>query len=796
MLVGNLVFSAWNWLWVAAAVMVAALALLAWSYWKTGSIPLRWTCLVLKTIGFAALGFCLLEPLWSGQRARPGANIFAIVADNSAGLQIKDRGETLSRGELMHELLNPQRTKWQALLEENFDLRRYFFDARIQSTKDWNELAFDGRSTAIGSALRTLSERYRNRPLAGILLLTDGNATDLHGPPDLFGLPPIYPMVLGRPDIIRDVAVQQVSASQTAFEDAPVSIQADVNAAGYTGDSIVGQIIDHSGKQVAEQTLRARKDNDHLAFRFQLRPENPGLSFYRFRVGVQDEIQTTHPTGAGAAAAAVSSSEATLANNSRVLAIDRGRGPYRILYVSGRPNWEFKFLNRAVQEDKQLELVGLIRVAKREPKFNFMGRIGESSNPLFRGFGNQDAVEQYDQPVLVRLNTRDELELRAGFPRTPEDLYQYCAVIVDDLEEEFFTPDQAALLQRFVSERGGGFLMLGGMETFQQGNYQRTPIGDMLPVYLDRVEQSNAPAGLRLNLTREGWLQAWARLRDNEPAEKARIQSMAPFLVLNRVRDVKPGASVIATVTEDGGKNWPAIVVQRFGRGRTAAVTLGDVWHWGLHDEEAHKDMDKAWRQLMRWLVTDVPNRVDLVVEAKSGDPNGAVDLQVRVRDPKFQPLDNAAVTVEVQPVMADGAAGPTTNSLRLQAEPALNEPGLYSLGYVPRFTGGYRATAYVTNSEGAEVGRAEAGWSSDLAAEEFKSLTPNVGLLESIAKQTGGEIVSANDLDAFARKLPNKHAPIMESWNFPLWHTPAMFGFALACFVAEWGLRRWKGLP
>jgi uncharacterized membrane protein len=791
MLAANLVFSAWNWAWIAGGILALALGLLIWSY-RSGPASLRWTCLTLKLLGFAALALCLLEPLWSGQHARPGANIFAVVADNSQGLQIRDRGESRTRGEVLREMLDPQKRNWQARLEQNFDLRRYFFDARIQSTKDWSELVFDGRATALASTLRTLADRYRNRPLAGILLLTDGNATDLRALPDLSGLPPIYPVVLGRADVIRDVAIQQVAASRSEFEDAPISIQALVSAAGYSGDSIVAQVLDQSGRSVAEQTLRARKDNDSLAFRFQLKPEKQGLSFYRFRVGVKNET----PAGAVKPVAVSDTSEATLANNTRILAVDRGRGPYRILYVSGRPNWEFKFLNRALQEDNQIELVGLIRVAKREPKFNFIGRAGESSNPFFRGFGNQEAVEQYDQPVLVRLNTRDELELRAGVPRTPEDLYGYSAVIVGDLEADFFNSDQSALLQRYVSERGGGFLMLGGMESFQQGKYQRTPIGDMLPVYLDRVDQSNAPAGLHLNLTREGLLQAWARLRDNEPAEKARLESMAPFHVLNRVRDVKPGASVIATVSEEGGKNWPAMVVQRFGRGRTAAVTIGDIWHWGLHDADAHQDMDKAWRQLMRWLVTDVPRRVDLAVEPQSSDASGAVDLQVRVRDPKFQALDNAAVTIEIQPVMSEAAAGPTTNSLRLQAEPALTEPGLYHLAYVPRFTGGYRAMAYVTNSDGVEVGRAEAGWSTDLAAEEFRSLTPNVALLESIARQTGGEIVSADALESFARNLPQKHAPVMESWTFPLWHTPAMFGFALACFVAEWGLRRWKGLP
>src|SRR6185436_9261252 len=111
------------------------------------------------------------------------------------------------------------------------------------------------------------------------------------------------------------------------------------------------------------------------------------------------------------------SEEATLANNARVLVVDRGQGPYRLLYVAGRPNWEFKFLNRALEEDDQLQLTALLRVAKREPKFAFRGRSGESSNPLFRGFDRTgDDTEKYDQPVMVRLNIseNDVDELRGG----------------------------------------------------------------------------------------------------------------------------------------------------------------------------------------------------------------------------------------------------------------------------------------------------------------------------------------------------------------------------------------------
>jgi uncharacterized membrane protein len=788
--VASLVFSGLNWLWPAAVAAGLGLGLLIWSYRAAPSGWARWVCPFLKALGLVALTWCLLEPLWSGQQARSGANLFAILADNSQSLQIADRGSPRNRGQMLQELLDPQRGRWQGTLEENFELRRYIFDARLQSTKDFSELVSDGRGSAIGSALRTLAERYRGRPFAGVLLFTDGNATDLHNVPDLAGVPPIYPVVIGNQDLIRDLAIQRVNTTQTDFEDAPVSVQADVAANNYRGEEVVAQVLDISGKQVTEQALTARKENDLLPFRFQFRPEKPGLSFYQFRVRIRSELNATNQLA--------NTSEATLANNSTVLVVDRGHGPYRILYVSGRPNWDFKFLHRAVQEDDQLDLVGLIRVAKREPKFNFIGRFGETSNPLFRGFGNQspEEVQQYDQPVLERLYARDEFELKAGFPRVPEDLYGYHAVIVGDLEAEFFAPDQAALLQRFVSERGGGFLMLGGMESFQQGGYQHTPIGDMLPVYLDRFEDSTPAGPVRFELTREGLLQSWARLRDNEADEKTRLQNMVPFQVINRVREVKPGASVIAAARAADGKTYPALVTQRFGRGRTAAFTLGDVYLWGLHDADAHHDMDKAWRQMMRWLVTDVPNRVDLTAQPQPDDSNGAVLLQVRVRDPKFQPLDNATISLEVQPVLSDAPTGAQTNAIHLPVEPALSEPGLYQATYVPRHTGGYKASVSVTNIEGVAVGHAAAGWSTDLAAEEFRSLAPNVALLESIAHKTGGEVIPASKLDSFARSLPTRHAPVMEATTYPLWHTPAVFAFALACLVTEWGLRRWKGMP
>lgn len=260
---------------------------------------------------------------------------------------------------------------------------------------------------------------------------------------------------------------------------------------------------------------------------------------------------------------------------------------------------------------------------------------------------------------------------------------------------------------------------------------------------------------------------------------------MPAFQVINRARSVKPGASAIASLSDGSGRDYPALVVQRFGHGRTGALMIGDFWRWGLTQDNLQRELGKAWRQMIRWLVADTPGRVEFV--AQKAESAQAFDLRVRVRDEKFQPLDNASVLVTV----TESGKAP----VRLSAEPSLQEPGVYHANFIARHPGGYHAGALVTNAHGGWVGAAEAGWVSDLAEEEFRSLKPNRAAFESLARKTGGEVIELDQLRKLVDALPRKTAPITEAWSAPLWHKPAVFLFALACFIAEWGLRRRKGL-
>lgn len=770
--------------WIAPALGLAAIAalLVGWRY-STALLDsrTRWTAGACKAVALALLCLCLLEPLWSGQRARPGANLFAILADDSQSLTIRDPKADGARGESLKKQLTNEEAPWQVRLAQDFDVRRYAFDSRLQSVADFSRLEFAGSRTNLHAVLANLKERFKDRPLAGVLLFTDGIATDATGATfDATGLPPIYPVIVGSGDGHRDLAISHLTVTTTAFEDAPVTIQADVSQLGLAKSKVTAKVLDEEGKVVKEETQAFGGDSSPLAFRFQIKPLKPGLSYYEVKI----ESDAIKPEA-----------ESTAANNRRLVAVDRGAGPYRILYLSGRPNWEFKFLRRAIESDEQIQMTGVIRVARREPKFDWRSKEGESTNPLFRGFDRTtEETERYDQPVLVRLNTRDPNELRDGFPKKAEDLYQYHAVIVDDLESKFFTADQLALLERFVSERGGGLLMLGGAESFHHGGYDKTPVGRMLPLYLDAasaMEQAVTATSFRLTLTRDGWLQPWARLRSTETEEQQRLKELPSFRTLNRAGGLKPGATVIAEVTDAGGQKYPALAVQRFGRGRCSAMLLGDFWRWQLErtDEQREKDdLSKAWRQMVRWLIADVPDRIELKVTERDDVGQPLTRLEARIRTNEFQPQDNAAVSVTLR--LPDGA------TVTQPAEPSLAEAGLYETTFASRQSGKYHVAVEVIDGDGKPLGKSETGWVADPAAEEFQRVAPNVDLLTSLAKQTGGEVVSADNLEAFVSSLPMKKAPLTEAYTTPLWHQSWVWLLIVGCLCGEWGLRRYRGLP
>ncbi|MDA7881210.1 hypothetical protein N9A94_02805 [Akkermansiaceae bacterium] len=759
------------WLGATLAVIGAIWSLVGYRRRVTKFTARTLAPVILRMVALALLALCLAEPSLVGEEAAPGENIVAIIVDNSLGMQIRDADGKQTRSEELAELLkNPQgeEADWLSTTSDTFAMRRFSLDSRLRRVGEFQSLDFSGDSSAIGTSLDSIRRRFAGRPVAAVVLLSDGNSTDDIDLSALGDLPPIFPVVIGNESPEFDLGIRAAAVSQTSFEDSPVTIRADVQAQGYVDKRVTVRLLNSAGDEIEAKQFTPSSESDSRSLRFSHRPPTGGVHFYRIEIASDSDEE-----------------EATLVNNSRLVTLNRGSGPYRILYVSGRPNWEYKFLNRALAEDDEVDLVGLIRVARREPKFQWRGRNGVASNQLFQGLDPNDDTADTDQPVMVRLNTRDEHEFSSGFPRKPEDLFEYQAVIIDDLERAFFSVDQMDLLDTFVSRRGGSLLMLGGVESLAHGGYDKSPIGKMLPVHLG---SPGGPIGsdLALDLTRDGWLSPWMRLRESEPDERKRIAAMSSFKSLNRIAAIKPGATVLARV-DDQGTRRPALAAQRFGNGRVSALMIADLWRWGFSVPENRPDMEKAWRQLVRWLIADVPERVTLKLEP-AGD--GAVKARIEVHDEEFEPMVDARVKINIA-----GAQSGSEEAVELSATASDTEPGVFEVTFVPHESGATTITARAADTSDKEIGKATQGWAANGAADEFKRLEPNREFLKSIAESTGGELLEPDQLDDFAARLPKMEAPETRTWSRSLWHTPLVFLLVLGCFATEWILRRQSGM-
>ncbi len=753
-----------TWLLPATLALLAFAILLAWSYARLPRVPVatRIVCFGLKLLGTSAILLFLLNPLINRQVAKPGANHVALLVDRSASLQITDPATGQLRSEKIRALLAAD-SPWLADLETTYTVHRHVFDSRVRAVPTFDDLTFDGDLTSLHTSLATLTARSADLPLTGIILLTDGNATDelsqLANPvPPI----PIFPIQLGPDTVPTDLRIVRATATESAFEDTPVTIEVEVEATGFAGKPINVRLLDSNTREVlATETRTPTTDSTRLPIRFEHRPEHPGL----FTATARVESSTN-------------AAEATLANNERRVFLPRRSEPVRILYVAGRPNWEHKFLKRALGHDDLVQLVSLIRISDRTPRFAWRDTTAASSNPLYQGFDADDEeAGRYDEPVLVRLGTRDVGELRTGFPTTAAELYAYDALILDDLEATFFTRDQQRLIESYVADRGGSLLALGGNESFRRGGFERTPLADLLPAYLNRAEQPPSRGPVRLDLTREGLLAPWTRLHPTAEAETTRLATLPALTVLNDIGNPKPGATTVATATEADGTRHPALLTQSYGRGRVAALTLGDLWRTGMPSPEARRDLERTWRQLLRWLVADVPRQTALATRPDPNSPDQSTELRATLRDEEFNP--------KLQPNLPIEITKPNGTTALRTAQPDPDEPGTYTLKTTD--PGLHRANL---------PGATEIAWTLDPQAKEFESLGFNRGLLDTLAQETNGQLLAVEDLDTLPEKLSKSAQTILETKTTPLWHQWPFLIAAIALLALEWSLRRRNSLP
>jgi uncharacterized membrane protein len=763
--------------YVALVFAVAAAVLVVVSYWRLGVNPSltrptnpsltrlmnpspigrgmtpRPTLLLLLRLALIALvTVCLFRPGLVVNAAVAQQNFLAVLLDDSRSMQIDDAsaaggsanpGQQVTRGAYARQQFADPASGLLTSLSDRFVIRTFRFSSAAARLASGSELTFAGAQTKLGAALDGVRQELAGLPLAGIVLVSDGaDTTDAALTDALLGMKaaalPVFTVGVGEDSLSRDIQIDRVTTPPRVLKGTSLLVDAVVRHTGYAGET-VNLDVEDGGRIVGSQAVTLPADGEPASVRVRVMASEAGPRVLKFRINPRD-------------------GEVIAQNNVREAMVDVVDRRERILHYEGEPRFEMKFIRQAVKDDKNLEVVTLQRTA--ENKF-------------------------------TRIGVDDPEHLLGGFPKTREELFQYRGLILSNVEASAFSGDQLRMIAEFVERRGGGLLMVGGPRAFAEGGYAGTPVADVLPVLLDRAVRAangdNLPAHLTVRPTRAGESHAVTQIAGSEAASAARWPELPSLTSVNAIHSVKPGATVLLSGSDNRRREQVVLAAQRYGRGKAIAQTVQDSWLWQMHATMSLEDQthENYWRQMLRWLVDDVPDTVDLHTVSERVEPGETVTLVADVVDRAFVELNDASVTAVVS-----GPGGEQEVGVQWTGE----RNGEYRASFTPNGEGLYTVRVDATRG-GTTIGSSVTQVRAVPSDAEYFDASMQAGRLERIAEETGGQFYTAANVAGLPEDLQYTGRGVTTVEERELWHMPIVLIALLALLCGEWALRRKAGL-
>ena len=733
-------------LWLLGVGILAAAGLLFWHVRRnhgmlSGARPIAiW---LLETALIALLLFLLWHPALSVATLRPQQNVVAVLVDDSRSMSIADEsGTRLARAQ---SLLNGGLLK---SLGDRFQVRLYKFGTDAQRIQKSLEIAGTAPATRIGNTLDRVMAESSSLPLGAIVLLTDG--ADNAGGIDLDTVAairrqriPIHTVGLGREHPERDVEVVDALLAARALPQSRLTATVTLQSYGLSGNKARLSVRD-AGKVLASQDVALKGDGalQTEAITFNVGQAGPKT----LEIGVDP----------------VSGEENTLNNKiSRVVNVQASKP--RILYFDGEPQWEYKFVRRAMDDNPEIVVFSMERTTQ---------------NKIYRqpcpAGGCPDGFKH------------DEKELEDGFPSKPEDLFAFQGLMLADVEAGYFTPAQQQLIHDFVDRRGGGLLFLGGRASLSDGGYASSSLSDLVPTKLPANKSTFHRDFSKVELAAAGRENILTRLDDNPERNVQRWKEIPMVADYQEVGEPKPGATTLLNVMPQSRSAMPLLVTEPYGRGRTAVFATSGSWRWKMwmaHEDKTHATF---WQQMFRYLVTDAPSQVTATTPKTVLADDTRVPIRVEVRDKEYKPLSTARVQARF--------LGPDGSSATLELSPRPLEEGVYTGEWTAEKPGSY-VVEMLAGEEQQEVGRDVLAFRrEDGVAENFHT-GQNRELLQKLSDQTGGKYYTSADASKLPNEISYSEAGITSRETRDLWDMPVIFLLALGIRVSEWTLRRKWGV-
>jgi hypothetical protein len=270
-------------------------------------------------------------------------------------------------------------------------------------------------------------------------------------------------------------------------------------------------------------------------------------------------------------------------------------------------------------------------------------------------------------------------------------------------------------------------------------------------------------------------------------------EELPPISIPETLTGAKPGATVIleASAINDRSRTTPLLVEERYGRGRSMALTASDTWRWRMELPSQNNYHETFWRQMLRYLVSATPGQYEVAAERDvytKGDP---VILRGEVSDKKFNPVADAQVVARVTkpsgatvetPLRINYGEGPQRAGADYRNEFAPDENGLYKVEMTAR-------------RGGETLGTAQSTFLITDRTREFHDAAQNIELLKRAAAETGGKYFPLSDATDLLDEITMLEGKNSERVSKDLWDMPINFILLVGLAGAEWFLRKRKGL-
>lgn len=258
---------------------------------------------------------------------------------------------------------------------------------------------------------------------------------------------------------------------------------------------------------------------------------------------------------------------------------------------------------------------------------------------------------------------------------------------------------------------------------------------------------------------------------------------------VNPISELRPGATSLLLGSSDAlPVDQIVMAFQRYGRGKSIALTIQDSWLWQMHADVRLEDQshESFWQQVTRWLVDGVPEAVSVVTDQEQVEPGESVRLTASVGDSTFIEVNDASVTAKI--------TSPSGSVEEVPVGWTVDRDGQYEVQFRPVEDGEYEVE--VTAMRGEEVLGTDVTYLHTAPSnEEFFGARRHEQTLQRIADDTGGQYYTPDNIENLPEDITVTGAGVTLVEEMDLWDMPILFFLMLSLMGAEWAFRRMRGL-